>query len=259
MPKELADSQVSSCSFFWGAASGIGKIRDENQDTFFVNPELALFLVSDGMGGHHGGAVASKTVAEVLPMMIETKLKKLRTHSTRTIRSMLNKTIPELNRHILAESTSGAGCRGMGATLVMALLMQGRCFIVNVGDSRLYLLRKNRLSQMTKDHSVVSELLRQGQIELAQSQNHPHRGQLTHYIGMEQNCQPYLRTVGLKQADRFLLCTDGLTELVPDERIAAILRHEADAQSACQALVDTANAAGGYDNITTVVVDWLND
>ena len=255
--KQAVHDPAGPFPLFWGAATDAGKIRDENQDAFFIDPELALFLVSDGMGGHQSGAFASKIVSQVLPGMIRDRLEKLKSHSRRAIRSILKKTIAELNSHILTKYPRQAGLTGMGATLVMALLIEGRCFVANIGDSRLYLFRRKRLIQMTEDHSVIQELLRQGNIQPAESQNHPAKGQITRYIGIDEQANPYVRTLTLKSADRLLLCSDGLTDMLDDELIAKTLGIGADCHAACKSLVGAANAAGGHDNITVVIVDWM--
>ena len=240
----------------WGAASDVGRVRDENEDSFVVEAELGLFLVSDGMGGHRGGALASKIVAEDLPVMIETRLAKLRGYSPRAIRSMLKRTIAEQNRQLQMEGTSEAGYKGMGATVVVVLLRDGRAYVANMGDSRMYLVRKGRLWQRSRDHSVVSSLLRRGKIDAEEAANHHARGQITRYVGMEEKGRAYVRSFMLKDGDRLLMCTDGLTDMLSDKAIAKILKEQADPQAACQALVRAANAAGGHDNITAVVVDW---
>jgi len=244
--------------FHWGAISDTGQVREENQDTHLVDPELGLFLVSDGMGGHRAGALASKIVAEVLPVMIADRLKKLKTRSTRAIRNMLRKAILELSKHLRTESSNQTGFKGMGATLVMALLHEGHCFIANMGDSRAYRFRNGGLSQLSEDHSVVGLLLRAGEITSEQAKDHATRGQLSRYIGMLDEVYPYLRTISSKEQDRILLCSDGLTGVVDDKEIATILRSEADPQATCQALIDAANAIGGPDNITVVIIDWHN-
>ena len=241
----------------WGAASDVGKVRDENEDSLVAEAELGLFLVSDGMGGHRGGALASKIVAEDLPVMIETRLAKLRGQSVRAIRAMLKRTIAEQNRQLQMEGTSEAGYKGMGATVVVALLRDGRAYAANMGDSRLYLFRKGRLSQRSRDHSVVSGLLRRGKIDGEEAANHDAQGQITHYVGMEEEGRPYVRSFMLKEGDRLLLCTDGLTDAISDKAIAKILKEQADPQAACEALVRAANTAGGYDNVTTIIVDCL--
>ena len=256
MTKECGGNLKGHFPFRWGAASDTGKVRDENEDTFLVEPELGLFLVSDGMGGERGGAIASNIVAEDLPVMIETRLDKLKSHSPRAIRALFKKTIIEQSRQVQMEGTSESGYKGMGATVVMALLKDGRAYIASLGDSRIYRFRKGKLAQLTKDHSVISELLRKGKIGPEEAEGHAAAGQITHYVGMEEKVIPYVRTFTLKEKDRLLLCTDGLTDMVDDGAIAEILAGQTEPQAASEALVDAANAAGGYDNVTAMVIDW---
>jgi protein phosphatase len=172
---------------------------------------------------------------------------------------MFKKTIAEQSRQLQLEGTSEAGYKDMGTTLVAALLRDNRAYIANLGDSRIYRFRKGRLVQLTKDHSVVSELLDKGQIKPEEAQNHEAQGQITHYVGMEDKAKPYIRSFGLKKGDRLLLCTDGLTDAIDDKTIASVLDTNDDCKTACQALVKAANAAGGHDNITVVIVNWLNN
>jgi len=243
--------------FRWAAETHPGKERRENEDSFFADPEPALFLVSDGMGGHRGGALASEIVAEDLPVMIENALDRLKVGTPRTIRSLLERIIAEQSKQLQLEGTSETGFRDMGATLVIALLRKGRCFVANIGDSRAYRLRRNRLVQLTRDHSVVSELIEKGRIEPEEAVNHDASGQITRYVGMEEKARSHVRSFTLKKDDRLLLCTDGLTDMLDDSKITAILKAEADPQAACKSLVSAANKAGGHDNVTTLVIDWL--
>jgi protein phosphatase len=245
--------------FRWGAQTHAGKERQENEDNFFADPEPALFLVSDGMGGHRGGALASGIVAEDLPVMIENAIDKLKVGTPRTIRSLLERMIAEQNKQLQLEGTSETGFRDMGATLVIALLRKGRCFVANIGDSRAYRLRKGRMVQLTRDHSVVSELIEKGDIEPEEAVHHDAQGQITRYIGMEETAKSHVRSFALKKGDRILLCTDGLTDMVANKYIAAILSVETDPQIACETLVAAANKAGGHDNITTLLIDWLDN
>jgi PPM family protein phosphatase len=254
---QLAGTVSPPAPFRWGAETHVGKLREENQDRFFADPEPGLFLVSDGMGGHPGGALASGIVAEDLPVMIENALDTLRVGTPRTIRTLLERTIAEQSRQLQLEGISESGYKDMGATIVLALLRNGRCFIANVGDSRAYRLRTGRLIQLTRDHSVVSELVEKGRIEPQDAPNHAASGQLTRYVGMEENVRSHVRSFSLKKDDRILLCTDGLTDMLSDEAIAAILESGADPQTACNALVTAANDAGGHDNITALIIDWL--
>jgi protein phosphatase len=243
--------------FRWAAETDAGKVRPENEDTYFADTETGLFVVSDGMGGHRGGALASGIITDDLPVMIENALDRLKVGATRTIRSLLRRTIAEQSRQLQLEGTSETGFQDMGATLAVALLRKKRCFIANVGDSRAYRLRAGRFAQLTRDHSVVSELIERGRIRPEDALNHDASGQLTRYIGMEEKVYSHVRSFTLKKADRILLCTDGLTDMVGDRNIAGILRTEADPQAACKSLVAAANRAGGHDNITALLVDWL--
>jgi protein phosphatase len=243
--------------FHWAAETHIGKIRRENEDSYFADPEPAIFLVSDGMGGHRGGARASGIIVEDLPVMIENALNKLRVGTPRTVKAILKRAIAEQSKQLQLEGTSESGFKDMGATLVVALLRKGRCFIANIGDSRAYRLRKGRLLQLTQDHSVVSDLIEKGHIEPEEAADHEAQGVITRYVGMEEKAHPHVHSFTLKKDDRILLCTDGLTDMVPDEAVAAILKTETDPQTACKSLVEAANNAGGHDNVTTLLIDWF--
>jgi serine/threonine protein phosphatase PrpC len=254
-PPEI--TPAPSGPFLWATVTDPGKIRLENEDTFFADPETALFVVSDGMGGHRGGALASGIISEDLPVMIENALDKLKVGTTRTVRSLLKKAIAEQSRQLQLEGTSETGYEDMGATLVIALLRKKRCFVANVGDSRAYRLRAGRFMQLTRDHSVVSELIERGHITPDEAIDHAASGQLTRYIGMEEKVRSHVRSFALEKNDRLLLCTDGLTDMVSDRDIADIMKVEADLQTTCRTLVAAANHAGGHDNVTVLLIDWL--
>ncbi len=256
LPETTVDASEQSRPFRWAAETHIGKVRDENQDTFFADPHVPVFLVSDGMGGHRGGALASKIISEDLPVMIENALHRLRIGTARAIRALLNRAIAEQSRQLHLEGTSETGFKDMGATIVIALLRQDRCFIANVGDSRAYLLRNGRLRQLTRDHSVISELIEKGRLRPENAENHHAQGQITRYIGMERKARSHVRSFALKKADRILLCTDGLTDLLGDNAIAKILKTSAEPETACKTLVAAANKAVGHDNTTTMIIDW---
>jgi len=240
----------------YGAVTDKGRLREENEDVYHIEAEVSLFLISDGMGGHRGGALASKIVAEDLPVIIETGLDRLRSQNPRRVRALLKKAVVEQNMQLLMEGNSESGYKDMGATLALLLIRQQKVYLANLGDSRIYRLRRDRLRRLSRDHSVVSELLHAGKIEPADAENHSAAGELTHYIGMGAKARPCVRSFALRSGDRFLLCTDGLTDMVDDKLITRILRSEPDPQTVAHSLVNTANAAGGEDNVTAVVVDW---
>ncbi len=238
----------------WAAASDIGRLREDNQDAFAAEPEAGLFLVVDGMGGYRGGAIAARTVAQDLPPLIELGLDRLRACDSGSIRRLLRKAILDQSHHVKREGDSESGYVGMGATLVLALFFGDRVYTANVGDSRIYRLRKGRLRQFSEDHSVVSGLLGAGQITPDEAANHIDQGVVTQYMGMPEAVEPHVRSAALKPGDRFLLCSDGLTDLVSDEAIAEMLAANSEPQAACRALVEAANRAGGADNVTVIVV-----
>jgi protein phosphatase len=191
--------------------------------------------------------------------MIETRLYKLKVGTPRTINKLLRKAIAEQSRQVHLEGSSETGFRDMGATLVIAHIRRHRCHIANIGDSRGYRLRNAKLTQLTRDHSVVSELIEKGALHPAEAENHAAAGQITRYIGMPEKPKAHVRSFTLKKADRLLLCTDGLTDMLPDRQIKEILVANTDPQAACDELVKAANHAGGHDNITVLVIDWLKN
>ena len=145
--------------FVWGAATNKGRQREGNEDAFATAADTGLFLVSDGMGGHQGGEIASQIVADDLPVMIEAGLENLRSHSVNSIRQYLKRSVAAQSEHLRMEAEEGDGHKEMGATVVVLLIAADRAYIASAGDSRAYLLRDDKLSQVTKDHSTVEELI----------------------------------------------------------------------------------------------------
>lgn len=238
----------------WAALSEVGKVRQENEDSFFISEELCLFIISDGMGGHRGGRLASKIVVDDLPVLIETGLHKLRSQSPRAIRALLKRSIIEQNRHLYCESHSETGYVDMGATLVALLIKDGWAYVANVGDSPAFRFRNQRLRQISQDHTVVSELIEENKIDTSEADDHPAQGQITQYMGMSDLIAPHVRAFRLNRCDCILLCSDGLTDMLSVKDIRRIIKGEKQSQAICQNLVKAANAAGGQDNITVVYV-----
>ena len=250
------EQQLAPSWLAWGVRTDQGRVRQANEDAYCITPELGLFVISDGMGGHRGGAQAAGIVVEDFPVMIETAMSRRRSDSPRSVRRLFAQAIREQCRQLRLEQGSETGYREMGATLALVLLQKGRAFVGNLGDSRVYRLRRRRLVQISRDHSVVAELIANGQIDPQDAADHEAQGQLTHYVGMESDPSPHIRSFALHGQDRLLLCSDGLTDMVSDADIARVLRDISDPQEVCETLVDAANAAGGPDNITVIVVDY---
>ena len=239
--------------FEWGVASDVGHVRTKNEDAYAIEPEAGLFLVSDGMGGHQGGELASEIVTQDLPPAIEIALLDLAQKTPRAIRRILKTWIAKQSKQVHLEGQSESGFKDMGATIVLALLTKNRAYIANLGDSRAYRFRKGRLHQLSKDHSVVAELVEQGHITPEEAPTHEDSGVITHYAGMDDHAVAHVRSFLLQSGDRILLCSDGLTDMVTEQAIKTVLKQTPDNQTACDQLVQLAKDAGGYDNITVLI------
>ncbi|MDH4220623.1 MAG: Stp1/IreP family PP2C-type Ser/Thr phosphatase [Nitrospirota bacterium] len=239
-----------------GSASDTGRVRKHNEDAYHVDVDGGLFLVSDGMGGAHAGTLASEVVVKILPQMIEERISKLKKPTSKDIKLSLCEAIIGLSQQIHSESRDQIGLKGMGATVVLALIKNRLAYIAHMGDSRAYIFRDNQLKQLTDDHSIVGILLRHGDITPEEAMEHPAKGRLSRYIGMDGEVYPEVKTITIKKDDRLLLCSDGLSGMLNDRKIAELLVMHPDPQAACNALLEAANAAGGKDNITVVIVTW---
>ena len=232
-----------------------GQAWNENQDTFHVDVGKGLFMVCDGMGGVQGGAVAAQAAVAILPGMIEQRLAQLKRRTGTVVSEALKESIAELSATLRERTRDEPQLRGMGTTVVLALVQGKQVYIAHVGDSRAYLLRKGVLEQLTRDHSVVAVMLELGQITPKEARVHPLRSRITRCIGMEGKAVADIQRISVARGCRLLLCSDGLTGMVPDAQIAQIMKKARGPKTACRVLVDLANKAGGLDNITTVVVD----
>ncbi|MGE5508735.1 MAG: Stp1/IreP family PP2C-type Ser/Thr phosphatase [Chitinophagales bacterium] len=228
-----------------GAKSDPGLVRPTNEDRYGVLP--GLLVVADGMGGVQAGEVASQMVVD-----------RLMTYPFEAPGpEELKAAVAEANLAIFRAAGERPEWHGMGTTVTAALLREDRCFIAQVGDSRAYLIRDGEIRRLTNDHSLVGELLRNGSISPQEAMLHPQRNLLTRALGTSAEVLVDLVEVGLMFDDILVLCTDGLTGLVPDEELMAeVLRH-ADPQAAAEGLVGLANARGGTDNITVIVAHLL--
>jgi protein phosphatase len=219
-----------------------GRQRSENEDSLFVR--APIFVVADGMGGAQAGEVASKTAADAFDRDLPEGSPEL----------FLRETIEEANRRIHELARADPSKAGMGTTITAAIVdaQQEELSIGHVGDSRAYRLRRGKLERLTRDHSLVEEMRRKGQITDEQAEDHPQRSIITRALGPEPEVEVDLQTVPAAPGDVFLLCSDGLTTMVGEDRIAAVIASTTSMREVVRALVDEANAAGGRDNITAL-------
>lgn len=222
--------------------SDTGRQRNANEDSFFVR--APIFVVADGMGGAQAGEVASKAAADAFDVDLPDGPPE----------QVLRETILTANRRIHQLARADPSRAGMGTTLTAAIVSAEReeVAIGHVGDSRAYRLRGGKLEQLTRDHSLVEEMRRKGQLTDAQAEDHPQRSIITRALGPEPEVEPDVQTVPAAPGDVFLICSDGLTTMLGEEQIAKLLSGASSMSAAVRALVDEANRAGGRDNITAL-------
>jgi len=237
-----------------------GRKRTNNEDAFLMNDGLGLYAVADGIGGTEGGEVASRiaveTLAESMPDLLGDKDRTPAAGSAadgRTELPALRQAVALMNRKILDAVSKNAALEGMGTTLTALLVADRRAFVAHIGDSRLYRLRSGRLGQLTNDHSVVAEQVRAGLLSAEKARSSPLRHVITRALGTSGEADPDVTEHPLQTGDTFLICTDGLTDMVDDREIAGILAKDPP-RDAVKKLIDAANEHGGADNVTAVVV-----
>ncbi len=228
-----------------GSATDVGLVRANNQDNLLVAD--SLYAVADGMGGHAAGEVASEAAVRALGVAWHACVD--------PTPGALAEAARAANRAVWEKAQGDGGLRGMGTTLVAVALIGEHLAVINVGDSRVYRLHDGDLSQVTTDHSLVAELVAEGQIHSDEAEFHPQRHVLTRALGVDADVGVDLHTLDARPGDRLLLCSDGLSREVSDSQVAATLRRVEDPAAAARELVSEAKAQGGNDNITVVVVD----
>lgn len=231
------------------ARTDVGLRRSVNEDCFALAPELGLYLVADGMGGHTAGKLASRLATSGT---LATMRRVARVEASLT--EKLRHCVAGANRHVFETAQAKPELAGMGTTLVVLLAGQGRIALAHVGDSRAYLIRAGRVRQLTDDHSLVAELVRRREITERDAREHPHRHVLTRALGVRRGVEPDLAELTPAQDDVVVLCSDGLTGHVSDEEIAAAVTEDGELERVCDRLVALANSRGGEDNITVALV-----
>lgn len=227
----------------FGSRTDVGCVREQNEDSLVVAPPL--FVVADGMGGHAAGEVASEIAVNVIAQNAP----------EHPDPDALAAAVEEANRSIIDAAMKGEGREGMGTTCTAAMLEGERLVVAQVGDSRAYLLHNGRLTQLTRDHSLMAALIEAGEITPEEARVHPRRSVITRALGNDPATRPDIYEVSVEAGDRLLLCSDGLSGMIRDEDIAAVMRRVRDPQRCASQLVNEAIAAGGHDNVTVIVAD----
>jgi PPM family protein phosphatase len=228
------------------SATHPGRKRRQNEDAYVCRPPL--FAVTDGMGGAQAGELASRLAAAALTEGAS--------DAGQSAEQRVAALLEEANRRVYARAAADDAAAGMGTTATVAIVEAGRVVIGHVGDSRAYLIRTGTLDQLTDDHSLVAELVRGGKLSPEEAERHPQRSVVTRVLGPEPDVDVDVFSVDARPGDLFLLCSDGLTSMVSDDEIRAVIeRHRDDLDEAASALIRAANRGGGEDNITVVVFE----
>lgn len=237
------------------AKSDRGRIRPKNEDAFYAPENMnepLLFIVADGMGGHNAGEVASRLAVEEISSYIKAR------YESRTLQEELALLIDEAfmaaNEKIYRLSVGSEEWAGMGTTATAALFKDGKVYIGHVGDSRAYLLRDGALRQLTRDHSLVWQLMEEGRLTAQEMRYHPMRNVITRALGVYDRVEVDISTHEYKSGDIFLLCSDGLTNMLEDEKIKEIILKTDSIEAAVDKLLQAANNSGGHDNITVELI-----
>lgn len=243
----------------------VGMRREKNEDSFLINEDCMLFAVADGMGGHLGGDIASQlavSTVEELVLSLEGDPDMTLQEGGVSIRpgeyqNYLRYAIRLAGRRIFEKAGYEMSLRGMGTTMVAVLFRKKKAYIANVGDSRAYRIRGDSILQITKDHSLVAEQLRAGVLSENDARFHRFKNIITRSVGFQEDVDADIDIRVLREGDRFLLCSDGLCNMVNDEEICDLVSGN-DLDEACRRLIDIANERGGEDNITVVMAEVVS-
>ncbi len=232
----------------------VGQRRSTNQDFVYASEEPVgnlpnLFVVADGMGGHRAGDFASRYTVEVI-------LKSVRADRERNPIRIIRKAIETANLKVLEKANSSDELAGMGTTVVAATVIGHYIYVANVGDSRLYLIR-DTIEQITKDHSLVEEMVRIGEINREQARNHPDKNIITRAVGVSSRVRIDFFDIKLERGDIILMCSDGLSNMIDDDEIERIIKEGSDLPEIALELIGEANQNGGKDNIAVVLIEPL--
>ncbi len=238
------------------AYSDIGKKRIANEDSYFVSEftqNTGYIIVADGMGGHKGGATASKMTVDCIKDYFS---KHFNLENEREIRKILKESIENANKIVYDAARKDEALLGMGTTVVLCLVEDNNLYIANVGDSRLYHISKDKINQVTKDHSVVQELIDRGEISENEAESHPNKNLITRAVGSSVDIEIDFYKFKANKDDIIVICTDGLSNMIKKDEIKKIVTDEKNLDRAVTRLVDEANLRGGFDNITVAAMKF---
>ena len=229
----------------FSSATHVGRVRQENED--YVIAKNGVFIVADGMGGHSAGDIASKLASE-------TAFKIISTSDEEDKLKLLKEAVRKANKKVIDKAQQIQAQNGMGTTITIVLIDGMKAYLAHIGDSRAYVLRGGKLKQLSEDHSLVAEMVKEGKITDKEADEHPYRNVITRAVGSDLDVKTDVFSYQLKEGDRLLLTSDGLTGMLKDSQIKKFIS-DTKPKEATQKLIDMANEKGGQDNISVIVVD----
>ena len=236
------------------AKTDVGKVREMNQDYYYISNDtdkLKIFILADGMGGYKGGEIASQLATISAKNYIESNFDKIE-HTKEEIQKLVKSAAEYANMIVYEKSRENKELEGMGTTLEIAVVFENRVYIGHVGDSRIYRIRDKFMRKLTNDHSYVQKLVKEGTITKEEAEQHPKKNMLMKALGCTAFLEPDVMVKGFQKNDILVMCSDGLTNMVPDEEIYNIAK--GDIYVATRDLIDRANQNGGVDNITVIIL-----
>lgn len=232
--------------------SNKGLVREINQDSMYLPKKnsIPLFIVADGMGGHKAGEIASKLTVDIIKNEITQK--SLDFSNLRDVKKAIKDAIKLANKEVFQYSLNHVECKGMGTTVTLGYVYNNFFVIAHVGDSRAYYLRDKKLIRITEDHSLVNELIRAGKITPSEALIHPQRNVILRAVGTSSDIDIDLNTIEINPSDLFIICSDGLTNMINESEIQKIFEKNDDIEHACEQAIESAIYKGGKDNITVI-------
>lgn len=231
-----------------------GKIRDHNEDSggiFYNRDGIFLAIIADGMGGHQAGDVASQMAAAQIQEKWE---KSAELFTPDEMESWLTGSILDVNKALFEHASENEACQGMGTTIVITVCTKEFITVAHVGDSRCYIANEHGFKQLTEDHSLVNALVKSGQISKEDAQHHPRKNVVLKAVGTEEQVESEIRSMEWELGDTLLLCSDGLTDKLTDDKLFELLQTQTDLQGKGQQMIDLANELGGEDNISLLLI-----
>jgi len=226
-----------------------GCVRSANQDSFHIDPDGRYFIVADGMGGHAGGEEASRLATDAIHSYLESAWSE-----EQSPHQLLQQAIHKANQAIISDQNANPIRGDMGTTIVIVIFKESQTWFCHIGDSRLYRLRGSKLEQISEDHTWIAKAIQAGTVDAESARSHPWRHMLLQCLGREDIKAISAEEIDIQPGDRLLICTDGLTEELSNDRIARELKNIRSCPQAARSLVEAAKAHGGRDNITVVII-----